>query len=131
MQTPSEHVLWFENLGRGDVARVGGKNASLGEMVQTLGSQGVRVPAGFATSADAYWHYIDANGLKATTIQLLAELDAGRATLAETGTAIRRAVLRGEWPEDTAKAIREVLPGAVPAGGPRRSRRCRSLQRDR
>jgi pyruvate,water dikinase len=47
-------VVWFETLGRGDVAVVGGKNASLGEMVRHLTGQGVKVPAGFATTADAY-----------------------------------------------------------------------------
>ena len=57
-------VIWFDKLGRGDVARVGGKNASLGEMVRNLDSKGVRVPPGFATTADAYWRYLDANGLK-------------------------------------------------------------------
>jgi pyruvate,water dikinase len=46
--------MWLERLGRGDVPLVGGKNASLGEMVQRLGKQGVRVPAGFATTAQAY-----------------------------------------------------------------------------
>lgn len=49
-----ETVIWFENLTRGDVPRVGGKNASLGEMVSNLAGQGVAVPSGFATSADAY-----------------------------------------------------------------------------
>ena len=47
-------VVWFETLGPGDVAVVGGKNASLGEMVRHLTGQGVKVPAGFATTADAY-----------------------------------------------------------------------------
>ena len=55
-------VLWFETLSRGDGAKVGGKNASLGEMVQALAGRGVRVPPGFATTADAYWRYVDANG---------------------------------------------------------------------
>jgi len=108
MQTPSEHVLWFERLSRHDVPRVGGKNASLGEMIQALSQKGVRVPAGYATTADAYWHYLDSNGLKSTIADLLAELTSGRATLAETGTAVRRAMLRGEWPDDTAKLICEA-----------------------
>lgn len=50
-QTTPEFVIPFERLGRGDVARVGGKNASLGEMVAQLGARGVRVPPGFATTA--------------------------------------------------------------------------------
>jgi pyruvate,water dikinase len=100
------HVIWFEDLGRSDVAKVGGKNSSLGEMVRTLGEKGVKVPAGFATTADAYWGFIKANGLKELMDEKLAEFTAGHATLAETGTAIRQAVVRGEFPEDTAEAIR-------------------------
>jgi pyruvate,water dikinase len=99
-------VVWFEAVGRGDVARVGGKNASLGEMVSNLGRQGVRVPPGFATTADAYWRFIDANGLQDTLVGALADLGAGRLSLAETGQTIRRAILRGGWPDETARAIR-------------------------
>jgi pyruvate, water dikinase len=51
------NVMWFENLSRGDVALVGGKNSSLGEMVQQLGKKGIKVPSGFATTADAYRAY--------------------------------------------------------------------------
>jgi pyruvate, water dikinase len=99
------HVVWFESVGRGDVGRVGGKNASLGEMVRNLGAKGVRVPPGFATTAEAYWHFIDANGLRNVIADALAELSAGRATLAETGQSIRRAIGRGEWPQETSRAI--------------------------
>ena len=52
MNATIPHILWFEDLSRADVARVGGKNASLGEMVRNLGKNGVQVPAGFATTAD-------------------------------------------------------------------------------
>jgi pyruvate,water dikinase len=51
MHTRSPQVLWYKDIGRGDVARVGGKNASLGEMVRNLGEKGVKVPPGFATTA--------------------------------------------------------------------------------
>ena len=54
-----QHVVRFEHVGQGDVARVGGKNASLGEMVRHLGKSAVQVPPGFATTADAYWHEVD------------------------------------------------------------------------
>ena len=57
------YIAWFETLGKSDVSRVGGKNASLGEMVQRLGSQGVRVHEGFATTSDAYRVYVEANGI--------------------------------------------------------------------
>jgi pyruvate,water dikinase len=74
MSASSPHVLWFEKVGRGDVAKVGGKNASLGEMVANLGGKGVRVPPGFATTADAYWRYIEANGLKQSITDALGNL---------------------------------------------------------
>mgnify|MGYP001434278696 FL=1 len=60
------HTLWFEEITRNDVATVGGKNASLGEMVRSLGTQGIRVPPGFATTAAAYWRFVEANGLRQT-----------------------------------------------------------------
>jgi pyruvate,water dikinase len=101
-------VIWFEKLGRGDVAQVGGKNASLGEMVQTLAPRGIRVPPGFATTAGAYWDYVEANDLGGEIGALLAQLAEGRATLAETGREIRALILRGEWPEDTAAAIAQA-----------------------
>ena len=106
MTANAPHVLWFENVGRGDVAKVGGKNSSLGEMVANLGSKGVQVPAGFATTADAYWHYVEANGLKQKITDALAKLAAGKMTLAETGAAVRAMFVQGEWPKETADAIR-------------------------
>jgi pyruvate,water dikinase len=48
-EDPTQQTIWFDNLGRGDVARVGGKNAALGEMIRTLAGEGVNVPPGFAT----------------------------------------------------------------------------------
>jgi pyruvate,water dikinase len=59
-----QYVRWFETLDNGDVSRVGGKNASLGEMVQTLKAEGIRVPDGFATTADAYWEFVEVNHLR-------------------------------------------------------------------
>lgn len=99
-------VLPFEQVARADVARVGGKNASLGEMVQNLGQRGVPVPPGFATTADAYRRYIEANGLEAIVSAALDDLAAGKAQLADVGRSIREAIVGGEWPDDTATAIR-------------------------
>jgi pyruvate,water dikinase len=108
MQTSEDirHVAGFDTLGRGDVARVGGKNASLGEMVRHLGARGVAVPPGFATTSDAYWRFVDANGLRDRIAALLDDHARGKATLAETGAALRAAFVRGDFPEDTARAIR-------------------------
>ncbi len=108
MSRDAPHVIWFEELKRGDVARVGGKNASLGEMVSRLGAQGVNVPPGFATTADAYWRFVDANGLKKIVETALKERKAGKASLQEVGQTIRRAFVRGDWPEDIAQAIRDA-----------------------
>ncbi|MFI7480988.1 phosphoenolpyruvate synthase [Kocuria sp. M1R5S2] len=102
------HVLWFEDLGIGDVPRVGGKNASLGEMVRALAGRGVRVPEGFATSADAYRDYLAANGIGPALRDRLEAHRTGRATLRETGAAVRELFLHGEFPEDTAEQIRRA-----------------------
>ncbi|MBX4948500.1 phosphoenolpyruvate synthase [Rhizobium binae] len=105
MAGENEQVIWFEHLRRTDVARVGGKNASLGEMIQDLTPKGIAVPAGFATTAEAYWHYVDANGIRDKIAALIVDWQQGKAGLAETGAAIRKLFLRGEWPDDLAAAI--------------------------
>lgn len=105
MSGNSAQVVWFEALRRTDVAGVGGKNASLGEMVSCLSGKGIRVPPGFATTAGAYWEFIDSNGLRETITTVLAEFAANRRSLADTGETIRRAILHGEWPARTARAI--------------------------
>ncbi len=56
-------IVWFKDLGMGDVERVGGKNASLGEMISNLAGAGVSVPDGFATTADAYREFLKHEGL--------------------------------------------------------------------
>jgi len=98
-------VVWFEQVGRADVGSVGGKNASLGEMVQTLAPKGIRVPPGFATTASAYWGFVEANGLADDINSLLADQAQGIITLAEAGKAIRTLILHGSFPEPTADAI--------------------------
>ncbi len=101
-------VIWFEDLKRGDVARVGGKNSSLGEMVANLASKGIAVPGGFATSADAYRNYLEANGLNALIDDTMDALQAGRLTLQQAGSRVREAVFQGDWPEATRAAIAEA-----------------------
>jgi len=99
-------IAWFEDLRRDDVPRVGGKNASLGELIGNLSAAGVRVPPGFATTADAYWRFLEHNGLRETITGTLAQHDAGKLSLADAGSEIRRALLAGDWPADLAAAIR-------------------------
>ena len=100
-------TIWFEDLSRGDVALVGGKNSSLGEMVRTLSERGIRVPPGFATTAEAFRRFLSANGLDRRIAETMAALDAGRTTLAEAGRTVRAAIIAGEWPEDISAEIVE------------------------
>ena len=69
------NVIWFENLRNTDVEQVGGKNASLGEMISQLASKGVRVPGGFATTADAFRKFIAHEGLNDRINSALDALD--------------------------------------------------------
>jgi len=103
-----EHVAWFETLRSGDVGKVGGKNASLGEMVRTLKAKGVRVPDGFATTADAFRAYVVANDIGNPLRERLASLKSGTASLHETGEAVRRLFLDGQFPQPIAQAICEA-----------------------
>jgi pyruvate, water dikinase len=69
------------------------------------GKQRVRVPAGFAAAVQAYWRFVDLNGLRETIAALLGDLKAGKVPLAEVGSAIRRAFLRATWPPELAESI--------------------------
>jgi pyruvate,water dikinase len=101
-------VVSLQDVGRGDVARVGGKNASLGEMIQALSAIGLRVPPGFATTSDAYWEFVDHNGLRPVVAEALGEMQSGKSSLADVGLRIRSAFLRGTWPGESADAIRRA-----------------------
>ena len=99
------HVIGFELIGRGDIARVGGKNASLGEMTGGLTAAGIAVPPGFAVTASAYWEFVAANGLEAEMRAALRDFADETATLDATGARIRAAFLRGAWPAEVAAQI--------------------------
>ena len=94
------YVIWFENLRMTDVESVGGKNASLGEMISQLTEKGVRVPGGFATTADAYRAFLAHNGLRERISAALAKLDVEDvAELARVGKEIRQWILDTPFPE--------------------------------
>jgi pyruvate,water dikinase len=103
--TTKAYVRWFEELGVGDVAIVGGKNASLGEMLRTLKTKGIRVPDGFATTAQAYREFLEFNKLNDKIQTHLDEWERGEKTLEQTGKAIRRLIAHGQFPEGLADAI--------------------------
>ncbi len=116
----TELVRWFETLGRDDTPLVGGKNASLGEMVQALAPRGIKVPPGFATTTAVYRGFLAHNALDAPIAERLARLEAGQETLAEAGATIRRLIRAGDWPEPAAQAIRDAYAElATRTGQPR------------
>ena len=97
----SQNVIWFENLRMTDVESVGGKNASLGEMISQLTEKGVRVPTGFATTAEAYRTFLAHNGLSDRISQALAALDVNDVTeLARVGKEIRQWLLETPFPAE-------------------------------
>jgi pyruvate,water dikinase len=93
-------IKFFKDLGIKDVPSVGGKNASLGEMYRTLTSKGIRVPNGFATTAEAYRHFFKATGLEAQIRKILKGLDTRKVDdLARRGKKVREIIVAAEFPE--------------------------------
>ena len=64
MEINKKYIRLFKDLTNEDTGEVGGKNASLGEMISQLGPKGIRIPSGFATTSEAYWYFLDHNGLR-------------------------------------------------------------------
>jgi pyruvate,water dikinase len=91
----------FADISIGDIPFVGGKNASLGEMFRELAAQGVKVPDGFAITAEAYLHFVQSAGIDRGIRQVLADLDTrNMANLSERGHAVRQAILNAPMPAD-------------------------------
>ena len=89
-----EYVLWYQELGMHDVGRVGGKNASLGEMISNLANAGVQVPGGFATTAEAFNEFLEQSGLEARIHDVLDSLDVDDVNaLTEAGKNIRQWII--------------------------------------
>ena len=101
-------ILWFEEVGIVDVPLVGGKNASLGEMIRQLTAKGVRVPTGFATTAYAYRYFIKEAGLEEKLRELFSDLDVeDMNNLRVRGKQARSLILNTPFPEDLRTAIAE------------------------
>ncbi|MDF5708087.1 MAG: phosphoenolpyruvate synthase [Nostoc sp. S4] len=99
-------ILWFDEVGINDIPLVGGKNASLGEMIQQLTSKGINVPTGFATTAYAYRHFIQSAGLEAKLRELFADLDVEDVkNLRERGKKARSLLIHTPFPVELRKAI--------------------------
>uniref|UniRef100_UPI0025D8C32F PEP/pyruvate-binding domain-containing protein n=1 Tax=Nitratifractor sp. TaxID=2268144 RepID=UPI0025D8C32F len=105
----SQFVKWFKEIGIEDVPEVGGKNASLGEMYRNLTGEGVRVPNGFAVTATAYRHVLEANGLNEKLHEILDGLDYDDVdALQKAGAACRKLIQEAEVPADLRE---EILAG--------------------
>ncbi|MGL6160223.1 phosphoenolpyruvate synthase [Microbulbifer sp.] len=101
-------TIEFAQLGMGDVDKVGGKNASLGEMISSLAGAGVSVPGGFATTADAFRTFLAHRGLEQRIAGRLTELDVDDVTaLTRSGGEIRQWILDTPFPEQLEREIRE------------------------
>ena len=103
----SQYILWLHELGMDDLARVGGKNASLGEMYCQLSSKGVDVPNGFATTAEAWWTFVDFNQLRQPFQELFEELDyQSFSNLNSVGERARKLIMESRLPDELCQAIR-------------------------
>lgn len=112
-QKQRKFVLWFKEISIKDVPLVGGKNASLGEMFSKLtekslpdGSQGINIPDGFATTAEAYFYFLEANGLKEKIGEILKNIKGTDIkNLQKRGKAVRDLILKADLPADLAEEI--------------------------
>src|SRR4029077_20301524 len=103
----SDLVLWLDQLRLSDLDQVGGKNASLGEMIGNLSKLGVSVPGGFATTAFAFQDYLEKSGLAKRILDRLATLDVENVdALTAAGKEIRGWIVDTALPSDLDKAIR-------------------------
>ncbi|MCB0310011.1 MAG: phosphoenolpyruvate synthase [Bdellovibrionales bacterium] len=100
-------ILWLDKVNLKNIDLVGGKNASLGEMIGTLQQRGINVPYGFVVSVDAYWEFIEYNKLKDSILALLDKCDLNDVeSLSRTGLHIRMLMKNGDFPSKLAEEIK-------------------------
>jgi pyruvate, water dikinase len=105
-----DYILSLDSIGMDDVARVGGKNASLGEMIQHLAASGVNVPGGFATTAEAFRRFLNDAGLTDKISAALAKLDIDDVkALSQTGKSIRQWIVGTPITDDLRDAITQAF----------------------
>src|SRR3989338_1005832 len=102
----NRYILWFKETGIKDIPRVGGKNASLGEMFQYLNPKGVRIPNGFSVTAGAYNYFLRESGLRSRIKSILSGLNTRDIrNLQERGHKVRQAALSAHFPKDLEEQI--------------------------
>ena len=103
---PQKNILWFKDITINDVPLVGGKNASLGEMIRTLSPKGMPIPDGFATTSKAYFYFLEKEGLKAKIKSIISDLDIKNIKNLQTrGKTIRDLILKEKLQDDLQKDI--------------------------
>ncbi|MXS84289.1 phosphoenolpyruvate synthase [Nitrosomonas oligotropha] len=123
----THYIAWFDQLTMNDVGLVGGKNASLGEMISHLAQAGVNVPAGFATTTEAYREFLSTNRLTGRINQLLNGLDVDDIqALAVAGKTIRGWILNATLPDALLQAVSQAYEKLADASGDRASFAVRS-----
>ena len=104
-----KNILWFKEIGIKDVPLVGGKNASLGEMYNTVTKKGINVPNGFAVTAQAYWDFLDKTNLKSKIKKELKDLDVTNVReLARVGKKVRNMILAAKFPAHLEKEVEKA-----------------------
>ena len=113
-----EYVIWYQDLGMEDVNRVGGKNASLGEMISNLSNAGVQVPGGFATTAFAFNKFLEKSGVESKIYTILDELDVDDVNaLAQAGNKIRQWIIETPFQTELEDAIKIAFDKLVADAG--------------
>lgn len=106
MDKKNKNILWFKGISKKDVALVGGKNASLGEMFCQLTKKGINIPDGFVLTARAYWYFLKANKIDREIIKLFDNFNSRNINLLkETGRKARQLILKSEFPKGLEKEI--------------------------
>ena len=106
-----KNVIWLKDVTIKDIALVGGKSASLGEMISQMSKQGIVVPSGFAVTANAYREFTESNGITDDVSRFMEQFHGGFLSLEEVGANIRKLILEGEFPAEMREQIVDAYRG--------------------
>ncbi|MCK4520590.1 phosphoenolpyruvate synthase [Candidatus Parcubacteria bacterium] len=108
MKKSEKYILWYKDISKDDVALVGGKNASLGEMFSQLTKKGINIPDGFVLTSKAYWYFLKANKIDKKIKEIFQKFNPKSIkSLQETGKMARQFISKAEFPQDLKKEILE------------------------
>jgi pyruvate,water dikinase len=110
----SEYIMNFNEITMDNLAQVGGKNASLGEMFQKLTSKGINIPDGFATTSQAYWDFLDKNNIREKLTEILNKLDKNKfSNLHQIGEEARQTMLKASIPDNLQTEISKAYKNLI------------------